>query len=102
MWRLEQENAKRLNERFKNLPKQWEINYPPNYWLVIKARLVNFLAQTNGIDYKATVVERNRKQVFTNPKYEAKSSQWKMGFRAGKEVTETARTFAQQWLKELN
>lgn len=102
MWRLDQENANRLNERFKTLAKQWEINYPQNYRLVIKARLVNFLAQTNGIDYTATVAERNGKQIFINPKYEAKSMQWKMAFRAGKEVTETARTFAQQWIKELN
>lgn len=102
MWRLDQENATRLNERFKELAKQWEINYPQNYWPVIKARLVNFLALTNGIDYNATLAERNGKQIFTNPKYEAKSAQWKMAFRAGKEVTETARTFAQQWLKEIN
>jgi hypothetical protein len=102
MWRLDQENANKLNERFKGLAKQWETNYPQNYWPMIKARLVKFLAQTNGIDYKATLAERNGKQIFTNPVYEVKSSQWKMAFRAGKEVTETARTFAQQWIKELN
>ncbi len=102
IWRLDQENANRLNERFKGLAKQWEINYPNKYLPVIKARLVNFLALTNGIDYKATVAERNGKQIFTNPKYEAKTAQWKMAFRAGKDVTETARTFVQQWIKELN
>jgi hypothetical protein len=102
MWRLDQENANKLNERFKGLAKQWETNYPQNYWPVIKARLVKFLAQTNGIDYNATLAERNGKQVFTNPAYEAKNAQWKMAFHAGKEVTETARTFAQQWIKELN
>jgi hypothetical protein len=102
MWRLEQENATRLNERFKGLGKQWETNYPQNYLPVIKARLVQFLAVTNGIDYNAVLAERNGKQVFTNPAYEAKSLQWKMAFHAGKEVTETARTFVQQWIKELN
>jgi hypothetical protein len=102
MWRLDQENANKLNERFKGLAKQWETNYPQNYMQVIKARLVQFLAQTNGIDYKAAEAERNGKQIFTNPAYEAKSAQWKMAFHAGKEVTETARTFIQQWIKELN
>jgi hypothetical protein len=101
-WRLEQENAKNLNERFKGSGKKWEINYPQNLRQVIKARLVQFLAQTNGIDYNAKLAERNGKQIFTNPAYEAKNLQWKMAFHAGKEVTETARTFIQQWLKELN
>jgi hypothetical protein len=99
---LEQENAKNLNERFKGSGKKWEINYPQNLRQVIKARLVQFLAQTNGIDYNAKLAERNGKQIFTNPAYEAKNLQWKMAFHAGKEVTETARTFIQQWLKELN
>jgi hypothetical protein len=100
--RLEQENSKKLNERFKGLAKQWEINYPQNYQQRIKAKLVKFLGATNGIDYKASVIERNQKQIFANPTYEAKSTAWKTAFYAGKEVTETARTFVQQWIKELN
>ena len=69
---------------------------------LIKTRLFKFLEVTKDIDYNAQLTERNGKKYFANPKYEGKSGQWKMAFRAGKEVTETARTFVQEWLKELN
>jgi hypothetical protein len=57
---------------------------------------------TQGIDFNAALKESGGNKVFVNPAYEKKSNKWKMAFRAGKEVTEAARAFAQQWLKELN
>ena len=36
-----------------------------------------------------------------NQTYEYKNTEWKQGFRAGKDVTETSRAFAQKWLSEL-
>lgn len=101
-WQGEQNNFKWRDDEYQKSVKQWEADYPEKSPQLIKARLLKFLEVTKDIDYNAELTERNGKKYFTNPKYEAKNAQWKMAFRAGKEVTETARTFAQQWLKELN
>lgn len=101
-WQGEQNNFKRRNDQYLQSVKQWEADLPENTSQLIKARLVKLLEVTKDIDYSAALTERNGKKYFVNPKYEAQNPQWKMGFRAGKEVTETARVFAQQWLKELN
>lgn len=85
----------------KNKKEEWEKQNPESNPGLVKQRLNEFLEATKGIDYNAALVEKNGKKYFSNPKYEAKDGQWKMAFRAGKEVTETARAFAQQWLKEL-
>lgn len=101
-WQGEQNNFKWRNDEYLNSVKQWEVNFPDKSSQLVKLRLTQFLEVTKDIDYNAALTERNGKKYFTNPKYEAMSLKWKMGFRAGKEVTETARIFAQQWLKELN
>lgn len=100
-WQGEQNNFKWRNDEYLKSVKQWETDYPEKSPQLIKVRLQKFLDITNGIDYNAELTERNGKKYFANPKYEAKDGQWKMAFRAGKEVTETARAFAQQWLTEL-
>jgi hypothetical protein len=74
---------------------------PESHLEFVKARLKEFLEITEGIDYNAKLIQRNDKKYFANLAYESKNAKWKMAFRAGKEVTETARTFVQQWLKEL-
>ena len=38
---------------------------------------------------------------FVKKAYEDKSKQWKMAFRAGKEVVEPAREFVQNWVQEI-
>ncbi len=59
------------------------------------------LETTKDVDFNAKLTEQYGKKRFVNPAYEAKSAEWKMAFRAGKEVTEVTRSFAQQWLNEL-
>ena len=56
---------------------------------------------TKDVDFNASLKEQYGKKKFVNPAYEAKRPEWKMAFRAGKEVTEMTRAFAQQWLNEL-
>ena len=56
---------------------------------------------TKDVDYNAELKEINNKKKFVNASYEAKRPEWKMAFRAGKEVTEVTRAFAEQWLDEL-
>jgi hypothetical protein len=92
----------------KKLFDEWMKDHPESVQVLIKQRLNEFLALTKAIDYNAVYVEGYQggetggEGHFKNPMYNKKSSQWMQGFFAGKEITETARTFIQQWLKELN
>lgn len=79
----------------------WQRDYPESPAPAIAKRIREFLAFSAGVDFDAKLVTKNRKLVFENPAYEAKSPQWKMCFRAGKEATAAARAAAQAWLKEL-
>ena len=80
---------------------RWETDYPENINNFIADKLKKMLEYTKGIDYNAALVEKYGKKRFVNPTYEGKGTEWKQGFRAGKEVTETARAFAEKWLTEL-
>lgn len=81
--------------------KKWEQEYPADPTPFVKRRLGQVLEATKDIDYDAQLTERNGKKYFAKPEYERKSREWKMGFRAGKEVTETTRAYVQQWMKEM-
>lgn len=87
--------------RYEENLASWKKNFPENVNGFIADKLKKMLDATKGIDYNAQLVEKYNKKKFVNPAYEAKSAEWKQGFRAGKDVTETARAFAQQWLSEL-
>lgn len=96
--KYQQEDAQR---RYEEATKQWKKDYPENINLFIAEKLRLMLEYTNGIDYAAALVEKYGKKRFVNPTYEAKRTEWKQGFRAGKEVTETARAFVKKWLSEI-
>jgi len=85
----------------KERMQQWEKKYPADANDFIAERLQRMLNATKDIDYNAELVEKYGKKRFVNQKYESQNQEWKQGFRAGKEVTETARAFAQKWLNEL-
>ena len=80
---------------------EWESNYPANPQHFIKKRLEQFMQQSADIDFDAETYMKGGIKYFTNRAYESKSDRWKMGFRAGKEVILTARTFASQWISEI-
>jgi hypothetical protein len=85
----------------KRLMDEWEAKYPTNHMLYVKIRLQQFLEETKDIDFTAQVVTKNGKKYFVSKAYESKGKRWKMGFRAGKEAVETARTLVQQWMNEI-
>jgi hypothetical protein len=93
--------AKDMETSNQRLIAEWETKYPANHLLFVKNRMQQFLDETSTIDFSAQLVEKNGKKIFANKAYEGKSNRWKMGFRAGKEVVETARTFVQQWMNEM-
>ena len=81
--------------------KKWEQAYPAEASKFVKLRLQEVLKATADIDYNAQLVEKNNKKYFVKKEYESKNPNWKMGFRAGKEVTESMRTMVKAWVLEL-
>lgn len=79
----------------------WEAKYPSNPLLYVKKRLQEFLDETADIDFNAELITKNGKKYFANPAYERKGNRWKMAFRAGKDVIEPARAFAERWMSEI-
>lgn len=69
--------------------------------VTLKARLQAFLDTTADVDFDAETESSGGLKRFVNEKYEAKPPEWKMCYRAGKEVTEAVRAFAKDWISEL-
>lgn len=90
-----------LEEGHAAMMKEWEATYPADQKQFVKRRLQEFLNITEGIDFNAALVIKNGKKYFAKAEYENKDNRWKMAFRAGKDVVEPARAFAQQWIDEI-
>jgi len=101
---LEDMKAQANGEMTATQKKEWEELIPENPNKALKKMLKDFLDETRDVDFNATTKlnPENKHQVFTNPVYEKKDGQWKACYRAGKELTESARSLAQQWHSELN
>lgn len=95
------EMVKSMETGYKQQLAEWETKYPANQQLFIKERLVQFMQETDNIDFAAQLTEKNGKKYFVNPAYEHKGNRWKLAFRAGKEVVEPARAFVQNWINEI-
>jgi hypothetical protein len=81
--------------------KKWDENYPADFKLKIRKYLEKYLSLANTVDFNAALQEKYGKMRFVNPDYERRSSDWKLIFRAGKEVYGVTKPFAEQWLKDL-
>lgn len=89
-------------KRYEENMQKWATETPENPKQLIKSRLQQFLSTTADVDFNAELREKSGKKFFVNPDYERKSTEWKQAFRAGKDAVGAARTFAEQWVKELN
>lgn len=89
-------------EQHKAKIVEWEAEWPQKPDKLVARRLQEFIDLSKSVDFAAKLVDGEKGiKKFANPAYESKSSQWKMCFRAGKEATDAARGYAEQWLKEL-
>jgi hypothetical protein len=79
----------------------WEANLPANPSALIAARLSKFLEVSATVDFNAKLVEKDGRKFFADPALEAKSADWKLCYRAGREAVQAARAAAQAWLGEL-
>ncbi|MGV3556676.1 hypothetical protein [Larkinella arboricola] len=68
---------------------------------VLKQHLKEFIALTSSIDFDAQLTRNGSKMEFVKPEYRNKSSNWKLLFRMGKEPVLAARSFAQNWVTDL-
>jgi hypothetical protein len=81
--------------------KRWEKDYPENFSVILKQRLQTYLDLAATVDFNAELKQVGKKKKFVNPVYEGKADNWKQIYRAGKDVYEVTKVFAQQWLSEL-
>ena len=99
------ENAKAEREAdqqtYNEQLETWKAEFPADPRALVKRRLQEFLAATEDVDFDAKLVARGSKMRFANDDYEAKDSEWKLAYRAGKPATEAARAFVKTWLAEL-
>jgi hypothetical protein len=77
--------------------KDNENKYPTDPQKLIKKRLEEFIEVSGSVDFDARLSGRS----FANTEYEGKDDQWKMCYRAGREVVAAAREEAKKWLSEL-
>ncbi|HVU96748.1 MAG TPA: hypothetical protein VHE34_16075 [Puia sp.] len=97
-----QVNTRRQDlERFAKATQNWQKQYPEDCRLFIKGRIQQYLTLAATVDFSATTHEKNGKQVFDKQDYQYKSNDWKMIYRAGKEVYDVTKPFAEKWLQEL-
>lgn len=88
-------------DRYNESLKKWETNYPEDVRVLIKNRLTKYLDIANTVDFDAELVQKYNKMRFVNPAYESKSSDWKMIYRAGRDVYSTTKGFVLEWLNQL-
>jgi hypothetical protein len=80
---------------------EWEKDYPADGSTLVARRLQQFLDTCGDVDYGTKLTSRNGKMYFAEQRYEEKSSEWKLCYRAGRETAEASRAFAKTWLGEL-
>jgi hypothetical protein len=97
---IKAERAERAKEYDAAVAK-WRQDYPDDPKSVVVRRLREFLQLSADVDFNATLKTQDGRSVFENPAYQAKSSQWKLCFRAGREATTAARAAVHAWLIEL-
>jgi hypothetical protein len=88
-------------ENYKMALKSWETQYPEDSRQFVKARLQHYLSVAATVDFSAQLTEKYGRKRFVNPTYQARSNEWKMIYRAGKDVYEQAKPFVEQWIKEI-
>ena len=93
------------DQRVEQEHARWEEAYPADYRAALAKRLREFLALSATVDFGATLVPCRDSSpdlsCFADPTYEKKPAEWKRCYRAGKQPVEAARTFAANWLREL-
>lgn len=92
---------KYAQDQYNKRIKQWETDYPQDPKKKIKASLEKYLSIASTVDFDAQLTTSYNTKVFVKREYESKNKDWKMIFRAGKEVYNSVKPVAEQWIKEI-
>jgi len=101
MYQNQLDQRQRDLKYFKDDTKKWETEYPADGKQFVRARLQHYLDVAGTVDFSAALVEKDGKKRFVNPVYQSKNDEWKMIYRAGKDVYEQTKVFIEQWIKEM-
>lgn len=99
MDQADKDQAAKDMEDYNKLNAEWKEKQNPN--VLIKKRLQTYLETVGSVDFTAKLVPYYGKQNFADPKYQSKPANWKLIYRAGKDVNDYAKPFVQQWVTEL-
>jgi hypothetical protein len=81
--------------------KDYESRYPSDPRAFVARRIRQFLEESATVDFGAKLVSSGSVMRFADPKYEQKSANWKLCYRAGSGTVNAAREFAAAWLADL-
>jgi hypothetical protein len=96
------EASQQADAEFKSQVASFEQKYPANLDTLIARRLQRFLDMCGDVDYDALLQQSaDQKRRFVDSRFEQKSAEWKMCYRAGRPTVDAARAAAQEWLKVL-
>lgn len=101
LYQSQLDRRKKELEDYKKYTREWEQQYPEDSRAFVKGRIQKYLSIASTVDFAATTHERNGRQIFDKQEYQYKSNDWKMIYRAGKEVYDVSRSFAEKWIQEL-
>jgi flagellar biosynthesis GTPase FlhF len=80
----------------------YDQHYPADPKVLIARRLHEFLDETKDVSYDAALTAaEGGKMRFSDQQFESKPDRWKIYYRAGREPMEAARSFAADWLRQL-
>lgn len=80
----------------------FERQFPVQPRQLIARQLQRFLELAESVDFKAELMMKDGRKRFVDPAYEAKPTEWKLFFRAGRETVEVAMAEARTWLVEIS
>jgi hypothetical protein len=101
LYQSELDRRKRDMEDYRKYSSQWEKDYPEDCRIFVKRRIQNYLTLAASVDFSATTHEKNGRQIFDKQEFQYKSNDWKMIYRAGKDVYNVAKPFTEKWIQEL-
>lgn len=95
-----EEDFKKETEEYKKKYADWQSRKDPN--ATIRKMLKAYIDLAATVDFSAqTIANQQGLKMFVKPEYQSKSAEWKMCYRAGKELNDAVRPLVQQWLGEL-
>ena len=102
MAEMTQQGYEMQKQQYQKQVEEWGKEFPATSREMLRAWLTKFLEVSADIDFNAQLKDGlGTTKMFVNPDYEAKSDQWKMCYRAGKETVQAGRAYAKSWLADL-